>query len=132
MKRIHGLASTAAILSALFVAGSAYAASDCLELQLTAPSSVCAGGSASITASVTNSCSTRLQVNADFTLDGQSVPVKAHFGVAADSTLSKTMSLPIPATATAGSHTLTVTLSDAAGDTTSASVDLSVASCSVR
>lgn len=132
MKKRLCLAGMTAFVAALILTGSAYAASDCLQLELSAPASVCAGQSATVTASVTNSCTTREQVNAGFTLDGQPVPVRAHFGVAADSTLSKSMSFPIPASATAGSHTLVVTLTDAAGGTVSASVDLSVSSCSAR
>lgn len=129
MRIKHSLLTMAAVAAALVVGLPSKAASDCLSLQLTPPASLCAGQPAAITASVTNSCSSRMLVTASFNLDGQTLPVTVGFAVAGDSTRTKSFPISIPGSASNSSHVLTVTLTDSAGGSTSATVDLSVSTC---
>ena len=129
MKLTNHLISVAVVLTAMSVASRSEAASNCLSLELSAPSPMCAGQLAAVGVSVTNSCPTPLVVSAQFSVDDQSLPVRAQFTIAGDSTRTKSMSIPVPASASAATHTLTVSLTDRAGDDVSQTIDLSVASC---
>lgn len=130
MKLPNYLMGMAVVLTAVAAASPSEAASNCLSLSVNTPSPMCAGQLAAVSASVTNSCSTPLRVSAQFTVDGQSLPVRAQFAIGGDSTRTKAMSIPVPASASAATHTLTVSLTDPSGDNVSETIDLSVASCS--
>ena len=129
MRIKQSLFTMAAVVAALVVGLPSKAASDCISLTLTPPASLCAGQPASITASVTNACSSRMLVTASFNLDDRTLPFTVGFAIGGDSTRTKSFPISVPASATTGSHVLTVTLTDSGGGTTSQTVDLSVSSC---
>src|SRR5262249_7699557 len=132
MKKPHCLVSIAVTVAALAVGGSARAASDCLQLGLSSPGTLCSGQSTAITATIGNSCPDRDRVSATVSLDERTLPLNASFSVPGNATLTKQINVPVPASAQPGSHPLTVTVSDAAGNEASASIDLNVASCAAK
>ena len=130
MKRMLALLLLSA--SATFVSAvgdHASAATDCLQIQISGQATACAGQLELIRITIVNSCPTRERVTASLTLDGQTLPYTVTFGIAGNSSLSKQLTIPVPASAQPGSHTLTVNITDAAGDEASATLDLTVSSC---
>ncbi len=129
MKPSHRLMTMVALVSTFGASSPSPAAPNCLSLELHAPATMCAGQTSWIGATVTNSCPNRLIATAQLAIDGQNLPFTFGFPVAADSSRTKAMGVPVPASATTASHTLTVSLTDSAGDATSASIDVSISSC---
>ena len=135
MKRMLALLLVLLSASAVFVSAvgaSTSAATDCLQVQLSGQATVCAGQSAEIRVTVVNSCSTRERVTARLTLDGQTLPYTTTFGIAGNSTLSRQLTIPVPASAQPGSHTITIDITDAAGDEASATLHLTLSSCDAK
>lgn len=130
MKRMLALLLlSASALSASIVGGHADAATGCLEVQLNGPATACAGQLASFDLTIANSCAARERVTVSYALDGRALPYTATFGIGGNSTLTKHITIPVPASAAVGTHTLTVNVTDAAGDRASATLDFTVGSC---
>jgi len=123
------LISMSTVVMAFAAASPSEAASSCLSLDLSAPTPMCAGQDAVLTATVTNSCSNQAKVSAQVTLDNQPVPVRSGFTVGGDSTMSKSIDFPVANSVSAGAHTVTVSLTDPAGDSASATIDVSIETC---
>lgn len=131
MRKPSSLLSAAALAGALLTAG-AVRASDCLQLDLNAPTPLCIGQTGTIDAIVNNSCTTQLRATVQLALDGQPLEPARNIRIDGDSTLTRGLTLSVPSSAAAGSHTLTVTVTESPGSTTSATTDVSVENCPAK
>lgn len=129
MKITQGLVSISMVIAASVAPSSTNAASSCIQVEANSSATLCAGQPATASASISNSCPSAARVTVGFAIDGRSLPAKSSVLVNGDATLSKQVTILIPARAVPGSHTLTVTATDAEGNASSADVDVTVASC---
>jgi hypothetical protein len=132
MRKSQYLLRAAALAGALLTAGAA-SASDCLQLDLNAPTPLCIGQTGSIDAIVNNSCTTQLRATVQFALDGRQLEPTRNIRIDGESTLTRGLTFSVPSSAATGSHTLTVTLTESAyGGTTSSTTGVSVESCPAK
>jgi hypothetical protein len=129
MKLPRGLIFVALSLPAAIAAGPARAASDCIELKDSRPGEWCTGQLAALSVRVRNDCSSPGRVGFTFAIDHESIRAKAESVVPAGDEVAKVVHLTLPPTMRSGRHTLTVTVTDAAGNASSTEQTVFVASC---
>lgn len=108
------------------------AASSCLQLQVNGPATVCEGRPSTLTGTLENSCPNTERATVSVSVDEQKLPGKAAVVVAGDATMSGQWTFTVPAKTSPGSHTLTVTLTDASGNQVTTDVTVDVSACSAN
>lgn len=124
----HGFAVLVG-LAALAFAHSTAAASDCLQLGLTDTRALCVGQRSPIRIDVENTCLSPTPIAMKFAMDHEPLRGVARDVVPGSSTLSKNVLVRVPATASVGSHRLTVTTIDASGQVSTMDADVTINAC---
>jgi hypothetical protein len=132
MKLTYGLIALALSVPAVLAAGTAKAASDCIEIEGSRPSDWCTGQLAALRVAAHNNCSSPRRVGFTYELDHEPIRSKTVGVVPAGDAFARYVMLTLPVSVTAGSHTLTVTVTDASGNVTSYETAVTVESCAER
>jgi hypothetical protein len=131
MKLTQGLIAISLSVPAAFATGPARAATDCIALVDSRPGDWCTGQLAPLRVSVRNDCESPKRVGFTFALDQEPIRAKKAAIVPADDTISETVLLTLPPALASGRHTLTVKVTDAAGNVVSRDQRVTVGSCAV-